>query len=190
MLARPFVNYFRIGMPRPRSQQVEMTADSEDHYEARSALRPTRILHAPSHPRAKGTDRIRLAVESLRSKGYEIEYTELTNAANAEVLAHLHECDFVIDQLYSDTPMATFAAEAADVGRPSVVGGYGWGSFQRSGCLTPCGLRRRSAIPTASKRPSRDSSRIRTTGVDLGRARNSLLRPAGALTRLVRAGGW
>jgi hypothetical protein len=40
------------------------------------------------------------------------------------VLQELSRCDFVIDQLYSDTPMAGFATEAAFHAKPSVVGSY------------------------------------------------------------------
>ena len=40
------------------------------------------------------------------------------------VLRELSACDFVVDQLYSDTPLAVFATEAAFAGKPAVVGGY------------------------------------------------------------------
>jgi len=43
---------------------------------------------------------------------------------NSTVLKNLQNCDFVVDQLYSDTPMAGFAAEAAFCGKPAIVGGY------------------------------------------------------------------
>ena len=39
-------------------------------------------------------------------------------------MKQLQECDFLIDELYSDTPMATLAEEAAFYGKPSVVAGY------------------------------------------------------------------
>jgi hypothetical protein len=83
-----------------------------------------RILHAPSYIEGKGTDRIRLAIASLQAKGFPIVYTEIINRPNVEVLAALKACDFVVDELYSDTYMARFAAEAAFFGKPSIVGSY------------------------------------------------------------------
>jgi hypothetical protein len=82
-----------------------------------------RILHAPSHE-GKGTDRIRNAIASLEHKGRRIEYVEIINRPNAEVLLELRRCDFVVDELYSDTIMARFAAEAAFFSKPAIVGGY------------------------------------------------------------------
>ena len=85
---------------------------------------PVRALHSPSESEAKGTKEIRIAVESLQRDGVRIDYVEIRGRPNAEVLAEIDRCDFVIDQLYSDSPMAGFAAEAAFYGKPAVVGGY------------------------------------------------------------------
>lgn len=83
-----------------------------------------RILHAPSDPIAKGTEKIRKSIQELKEKGYEIEYVEITGKPHSTVIDELKKCDFVIDQIYSDTPMAMFATEAAWYGKSSVVGGY------------------------------------------------------------------
>lgn len=108
---RPFVNWFALGIPRaPRPSPMP------------PASGVLRVLHGPSHPVLKGTARIRAAVERLRERGWPVELVMLTGRPNAEVLAALHECDLVVDQLYSDTPMAAFATEAAASGRPVVVG--------------------------------------------------------------------
>jgi hypothetical protein len=85
-----------------------------------------RILHAPSRPEAKGTTRIRAAVASLLANGHHIELVEIVNRPNADVLQELARCDLVVDEVWSDTPMAGFAAEAACYGKPAIVGGYGW----------------------------------------------------------------
>jgi glycosyltransferase involved in cell wall biosynthesis len=85
-----------------------------------------RILHAPSRPEAKGTPRIRAAVARLQAKGHRVDLVEVVNRPNAEVLEELARCDLVVDEVWSDTPMAGFAAEAACYGKPAVVGGYGW----------------------------------------------------------------
>lgn len=44
--------------------------------------------------------------------------------SNATVLQELQQCDFVIDELYSDVPLAMLATEAAIFGKPVIVGGY------------------------------------------------------------------
>ncbi|GAG37086.1 unnamed protein product, partial [marine sediment metagenome] len=66
---KPFVNWLRIGIPFQRPDVKEKAADSR--LPERGAVR---ILHSPSHPEAKGTDRVRDTIESLRAKGYAIEY--------------------------------------------------------------------------------------------------------------------
>jgi hypothetical protein len=82
------------------------------------------VLHCPTDPIGKGSDRIRAAVNQVRIRGVEIHYRELVGRPNSEVLAALEWCDFVVDELYSDTPMAKFGVEAAHFGRPAVVGSY------------------------------------------------------------------
>ena len=82
------------------------------------------VLHCPSDPAAKGTDLIRGVIRSLQAKGHVIDYRELINRPNSEVLRQLRECDFVMDQAFADYPMAGFATEAAHFGKPAVVGGY------------------------------------------------------------------
>jgi len=114
---RPFVNWFCIGIP------YDHEAVGPEIRTARPGA-GVRILHAPSLPEAKGTGIIREAVEAVKSKGHSIEYIEVVGKTNAEVLDELSRCDFVVDQLYSDTPMAGFATEAAFFGKPAVVGSY------------------------------------------------------------------
>lgn len=119
-----FVNCFLLGIPiditssqvgLPKSKYPVLTDPPES----------VRILHAPSNRVAKGTAAITSAIESLRFKGHEIEFVLLEGHPHAEVLEELQRCDFVVDQLYSDTPMAGFVAEAARQGKAAVVGGYG-----------------------------------------------------------------
>jgi hypothetical protein len=123
--ARPFVSFLSLGIPRDFAAPGAETGE-----DGPTARRATRILHCPSHPEAKGTPEIRRAVASLRAKGHEIEFAEITGRPNAEVLAGIARCDFVVDQVYCDTPMAGFAAEAAFLGKPAVVGGYGAGAVR------------------------------------------------------------
>lgn len=97
----------------------------------RGAGAPIRVLHAPSRLQDKGTQLVRDAVEAARASGVEVELEIVTGRPNREVLAAIAGCDFVVDQVFGDTPMGGFAAEAAARGRPAVVGGYGWDELRR-----------------------------------------------------------
>lgn len=116
---RPFVNYFQIGMPIQMNPTV--TAP-----ESQAKARKTRILHCPSRPEIKGTQRILDILNPKTLERLNAELIVLTGVPHSRVLEELKKCDFVVDQLYSDSPLAGFAAEAASFGRFPVVGGYGW----------------------------------------------------------------
>jgi len=113
---RKFVSYFHIGIP----YEIKINRPKKDV----SHNRPTKILHSPSHPEAKGTDTIRQAIYSLRQKGYQIDFIEIVDQPNRVVLEKLAECDFVVDQMYSPNPMPGFVTEAAAFGKPAVICGY------------------------------------------------------------------
>ena len=113
--ARRAVAFLAIGIPRASSQAVEPSPDG-----------PVRVLHAPSLALGKGTEAIRRAVDAARAAGAPVELEVISGRPNPEVLRAIERCHFVIDQLYADTPMAGFAAEAAALGRAAIVGGLGW----------------------------------------------------------------
>jgi glycosyltransferase involved in cell wall biosynthesis len=125
---RPVVAFLHVGIPRPRLPP----APSDGPLDAER--RPLRVLHAPSRAVDKGTDLVRAAVEKARDDGVDIELDIVSGRPNDEVLAAIASCDFVIDQAFADTPMGGFAAEAAALGRPAIVGGYGWDELRR---ITP-----------------------------------------------------
>jgi len=83
-----------------------------------------RILHAPSRPKAKGSEVFKQIVSDLKMIDGEIDYIEITNKTNSEVIAELQKCDIVLDELYSDMPLATFGVEASILKKPLIVGGY------------------------------------------------------------------
>lgn len=115
---KQFINWLSIGIPF----SIQPLVDS-----ARTKTKTKNgivILHSPSDPIAKGSTRIRAAISELLQKGYNINFVEITGKPHTEVIKELQECDFVVDQVYSDTPMAGFATEAAWFGKPAVVGGY------------------------------------------------------------------
>ena len=114
---RPFVQFITIGIPAPDVGSIAAAASV-------FGAKGVRLLHCPSDPESKGTSTIRRHIGALRDAGKEIDYVEITGKPNSEVLAALAECDFAVDELYSDTPMAVFATEAARFSKPVVVAGY------------------------------------------------------------------
>ena len=61
----------------------------------------------------------------MKKKGYPIDFVIIQGKTHSEVIYEIEHCDFIVDQAYSDTPLAGFATEAAWFGKPAVVGGYG-----------------------------------------------------------------
>jgi len=113
---RPYINWYVMGIPR--KVNIDRQAQIDSPLGAK-----LRILHSPSDPLVKGTATIVDVVERL-SVRYPIELIQIQGMPNEQVLDELERCDFVVDQLYSDTPLAGFATEAAFFGKPAVVGGY------------------------------------------------------------------
>lgn len=120
LLKNKMINWFCLGIPF-QSQAKILHSPSKN-----KTSRCVHILHSPSHPALKGTKEIQQAIENLKKKGYIIEFVLLHGKSNEEVIHEIQKCDFVVDQLYSDTPMAVFSTEAAWFGKPSIVGGYGF----------------------------------------------------------------
>jgi glycosyltransferase involved in cell wall biosynthesis len=88
------------------------------------AGRPIRIVHAPSDPMGKGSERIREIMANLRQKRHRIDFVELVDKTNEEVKASLRGCDFLVDQLYYDVAISYLATEAAFLGKPAIIGSY------------------------------------------------------------------
>ena len=115
-MTRDFINFFVVGIP--------LNIDTPATAEIRASARRPRILHAPSQSEGKGTAVIRRAIANLEQKGLDLDYVEISGRSNEEVIDEIRRCDFVIDQVYSDTPMAGFATEAAFHCKPAIVGSY------------------------------------------------------------------
>lgn len=113
---RRFVDWFALGIPREAQMLTPAPGGAT-----------LRVLHSPSRPVLKGTAHIREAVQRLQARGVALELVTIEGRPNAEVMQALRDCDLAIDQLYSDTPMAAFATEAASVGRAVLVGGHNAG---------------------------------------------------------------
>lgn len=162
---KPFVSFLLTGIPYPLPEEVSARPEGP-------VTAPVRILHSPSHPEAKGTPAIREIVDRLRAKGCEIDFVEVIGRPNQEVLEELARCDLVIDQLYSDQPVAGFAAEAAGFARPAVVGGYGLDVFRNvmpAGRMIPVCYRHPQDVEAALEALVRDKA-ARTDLGDSARA--------------------
>lgn len=109
-----YINWFAMGLPKTLNMPPPPASDN----------RPVRILHSPSQPLVKGTPDILACIERLQAQGHAIELVKIQDMPHSHVLQELADCDFVVDQLYSDTPLAGLATEAAFFGKPAVVGGY------------------------------------------------------------------
>lgn len=117
LLNRPYVSALALGVPGPEQGEASRG-------EQRRA--GVRVLHAPSHPRIKGTTVIRQAIQELEASGMDIDYREATGVSNREVREEIARSDFVVDQMYSDIPLSSFGAEAASQGKAVVVGSLDW----------------------------------------------------------------
>jgi len=120
MQQRPYAQYLSIGVPLTKFPEASQRSVPVTYRKGETV---TRIAHAPSHPQSKGSVQIEAIVERLRNEGHRIDFTKATNLKNTEVIQLLTNSDLLVDQLYSDTPMAHLSAEAAMVGCPSLVCG-------------------------------------------------------------------
>lgn len=118
---KPCIRLSDIGLPVPEGLGLKNNSSIRN---PRSSDQAIRILHAPTRPQAKGTPLVNELINKLKNSGLDVEYIELMGKPNHEVLLHLANCDFVIDELYSDVPLATLAAEAACFGKPAITAGH------------------------------------------------------------------
>ncbi|WP_156458595.1 glycosyltransferase [Ectopseudomonas composti] len=114
--SRKFINWFSMGVP------ISCVETGGEPWKRSDDV--IRILHSPSNSLLKGSDLIKAAIENLSKKGHRIELVLASGLPNSVVREMIEDCDFVVDQAYSDSPMAVFAAEAASFSKPAVVAGY------------------------------------------------------------------
>lgn len=119
---KPFVNFTCIGIPIDAKEIVSHKKKDDGRVV---------LLHAPSTMKSKGTKIIRKIVNEIKEMGLPIEYVEISGVSHRVVLEKIIQSDIVIDQVYSDTPMAGLASEAAVNGVPVVVSGY-YAEFYKS----------------------------------------------------------
>ena len=118
---RSFVHHLAVGIPCGGPD--EGSAGTDTRSEPIFTGSGVRILHAPSDP-AKGTEVIRGCLEQLRHAGVPFDYVEITGRPNREVHAAIVQSQLVVDEVYSDTPLAVLGTEVAYLGRAVLVSGY------------------------------------------------------------------
>lgn len=129
LLTRPFVNHLAIGHPfDPGATSAVKTGGTAARLN---------VLHAPTRPLQKGSPRFQAEIRRLQAAGVPVDYTELTSRPNREVLEAIVASDLVLDELYSDIPLAGLGTETAALGRPFLVGGYGRAELERFGGDNP-----------------------------------------------------
>ncbi len=63
-----------------------------------------KVVHAPSAPLVKGTDKIEAALNQLRQEGCEFEFVSLRDCNHSQVLSVLSDADLVVDELVAHGP--------------------------------------------------------------------------------------
>lgn len=127
LLEKPIINLISLCLPHPTNDELGTLRPELPRSEEK---RPV-ILHAPSELSVKGTSEIRCIIKELHAEGLEFDYLEISGVSRYQVLEAISKCDIVVDQMFSDVPMASFATEASFFGKPSVVGG-GYSELIRS----------------------------------------------------------
>ena len=67
--------------------------------EEREATDPFRIFHVTTHPGIEGTEEIRVVIERLRMRGFNIEFVFLQNVPYENVLEECRKCDMSIGKM-------------------------------------------------------------------------------------------
>lgn len=117
-LTQKFATWFIVGLPQTNLPLGPVNSIAQPPGPA------IRILHAPSDPAVKGTEAVRQAILDCRERGLLIDYVELDQVTHERVLTEINSADILVDQVYSDLPMAGFGAEGAARGVPALVAGY------------------------------------------------------------------
>jgi hypothetical protein len=118
-LERPFVDFMALGIPTPAAGAAAAPAGE-------AAAGEFVILHVPSKPEVKGTAQIREAARRVSDRTPGVRYVEISGRPHSEVLEAIRTASLVVDQLWSDIPMAVVGTEASAEGVPTLIGGYSW----------------------------------------------------------------
>ena len=82
------------------------------------------IFHAPSAKNRKGTDYIQQVIEEIKKERHNIDFVILSGVSHEKILEQISKSDIVVDELYSDFPMAMLDSEASINAVPVITCGY------------------------------------------------------------------
>lgn len=82
--------------------------------------RPLRILHAPSHRKAKGTEFLLDALDKLKIEGFDFELLLVEGLSNSEARNIYEKADILVDQLFAGW-YGGLAVELMALGKPAVA---------------------------------------------------------------------
>lgn len=114
---KPFITLLASGFATMAGPHADTLPEKQNPTEIR-------IVHAPSLPEIKGSDKIREIVNKLKKTVPGVTLEELVKVPHEKVLETLAGCDFVIDEVYSDNPLGGLGVEAAMFSKPVISGGY------------------------------------------------------------------
>lgn len=121
MFRRNVINTTRIGNPVDEKRLLSLNVPAAQRS---PNSHPIKILHCPSDEPTKGSKEIKAIVNSIKFKGYNIDYQVLSNVPNSVVLKGIIDADIVLDSLWNESPAGTLPAEAAFFGKPVIIGSY------------------------------------------------------------------
>lgn len=124
-LTKSFIDFYRLGLPTPLTQTRHATSP-ESGFRQKNFV----VLHVPSNRGAKGSDEIQSVMHKITQKFSDVEYRELSGVSHSEIVDAMAAADLIIDQLWSDIPMAMVGTEAAALGKPTIISGYGWPQWE------------------------------------------------------------
>lgn len=163
-----FVNLFHIGRVSQGFRYARHKKSAADIQTGHDVLPgKVRILHAPSHAPGKGTAIIQKMMADLMREGYQIDFIEIVGKSNDAVIEELKSCDLVVDQVYADLPMSGLAAEAACLGKPTLIAGYDLGGLREitpSDCFPPMLVCDPDELYTTLKKLLDDPAEIHAAG--------------------------
>jgi hypothetical protein len=87
------------------------------NYPSTVSDKPIKILHAPSHRKAKGTEQILSVLETLKQNGYAFELILVEGMSNAEAKKVYEHADLLIDQIFAGW-YGGLAVELMALGKP------------------------------------------------------------------------
>ena len=103
----------------PQSVILPRVINTSDYKPKDHANDKIKIIHAPSRRHVKGTKAIETAIKTLKSEGYDIDFTLIQNMKNDDALAHYQKADIIIDQLRIGW-YGVLSVEAMALGKPVI----------------------------------------------------------------------